>query len=126
MVGEEMVIINLDAKIMYGLNESGAFLWQRIETVSDVDQLSALTKSSDGINPFDEAILQGFFEELEELKLLRRIEPSDVVPSLPVEVGQLEELTPPRILWSEEVRQIAATCAFLPAMNPLCNQVPFS
>ena len=37
-----------------------------------------------------------------------------------------DDLEPPVVVWHEPMRQAAASCAYLPAQNPLCNQAPFS
>ena len=76
-----------------------------------------------GSPPFGTEEIEAFLSELEALGLVQREEPEKRTP---VAIEAPAELEAPRILWQEKVEQIAATCAFLPAQNPLCNQVPVS
>ena len=131
---------------MYGFNASAAFVWQTLETFDDLtDMLRAMGAAGDeaAIGAGD---LEAFLQELSGSGLIEQAEPEVQRPHSPAQrhsaarrpVGRrpadrrtpaLEPPTipePPRIVWQETVEQIAATCAFFPAQNPLCNQVPFS
>ena len=110
---------------MFGLNDTATFLWRAVETVSDSEQLARMISSeedgSQGVS-----VVEEFCRQLESLGLLLIADPEEAVNSKPVEVPRPEELSPPRVLWQEALERIAATCAFMPAQNPLCTQVPFS
>lgn len=123
-VADETIVIDLEAKLMYGLNETAAFVWHSIETLPDLRQLARLIAEGDEVSAADLEVLERFCAELEGLGLLRRAEDHEAGAPRPVEVRRPGDSSPPRILWREEVRRLAATCAFLPGMNPLCNQVP--
>ena len=125
-VAGETILIDLEAKVMYGLNETAAFVWEAIETVPDLRRIARLMSDENGCPPCDVAELERFCAELEELGLLHRAEPGETIAARPVEARPPKDTSPPAILWREEVRRLAATCAFLPGQNPLCNQVPTS
>ena len=121
-VGDETIVLDLETKRMYGLNESAAFLWQTISTMEDFDSmLQAMTRAESP--SFGAEILAAFCDELVELGLMeegRSEQPVSVVIDPPA------DLEPPRILWQETLERVAASCAFLPGQNSLCNQVPVS
>ena len=133
-IADETVLLDLEKKQMYGLNPTAAFIWQTLEATADLDtMLQAL--AAGGVSPeFGRDEIEAFLAELLDRGLAREVvepfespeataEPPADTPS-PRKAN--ETWDPPRILWREEVEQIAGTCAFLPAMNPLCTQVPFS
>lgn len=106
---------------MYGLNESASFVWRTLESMADFDcMLQAMAIESPAFGTED---IASFCDELVALNLLEATEPEERVPAA---IEPLSNLEPPRILWRETLDQVAASCAFLPAQNPLCNQVPFS
>lgn len=120
-IDEEMVLVDLVAKEMIGLNAGGGEVWQLFETPRDeariARQLAAV--SADAVNAADVA---AFVSELATLGLLvTTSEPSEAAAAT---VSPLSNS--PQVLWREEVRQAAGTCAFLPGSSPLCNQAPFS
>ena len=123
-IGDETVLLDLEKKQMYGLNPTAAFIWQTLEASADLDaMLQAL--AAGGTSPgFGRDEIEAFLAELLDLGLARETATQVVPREAPVEPPA--ELEPPRILWREEVEQIAGTCAFLPATNPLCTQAPFS
>ncbi len=122
----ETIVVHLDAKEFFGLNETAADVWQALDGTTDLGVLSARF----GIAPVEVA---AFCAELQELGLVEVVEedeaPSEVSPESekPLSGGsQTEVVDPPRIVWREEIRHVAASCAFLAGANPLCNQVPSS
>ncbi len=128
-IGEETILLDLAEKRMLGLNPTAAFIWQTFETMTDVDAVvHALGAKNQRLDAEDQlsltpAEVETFLEELVELGLVQRAEPTE--PQR-IAIDPPAELKPPRILWQETVEQVAATCAFFPAQNPLCSQVPFS
>ncbi len=132
-IADETVLLDLEKKQMYGLNPTAAFIWQTLEATVDLDQWLRTLAAGDA-PAFGRGELEAFLNELLDLGLAQEVaEPEDrpeaaVEPPVdtPPRRGADETRAPPRILWREEVEQIAGTCAFLPAMNPLCTQVPFA
>lgn len=131
-IADETVVLDLERKRMYGLNPAAACIWQALgRDEGPGDLLRAI--AGEGEPPFGEREITTFLNELVSLELVEE-------QPLPIEggderagsieassnFGPLDELEPPGILWREDVEQIAGTCAFLPAQNPLCTQAPFS
>ncbi len=108
---------------MYGLNPTAAFVWQTLETVRDLDQMLDAAGAGADAPAFGKRELQAFLDELLDLGLAEEEAPGERQDAA-LEPPAVAEA--PRILWREEVEQIAGTCAFLPAMNPLCVQAPFA
>ncbi len=122
----ETIVVHLHAKEFFGLNETAADLWNALDGTADLGVLSARF----GIAPEEVA---AFCAELQELGLVEVVEedeaPAEVSPGSekPLSGGpQNEVVDPPRIVWREEIRQVAASCAFESGANPLCTQVPSS
>ncbi len=120
-IDDEMVLVDLVAKEMLGLNAAGGEVWEHFGIPRDAEQMAqALTASNDALSA---AEVEGFVSQLVSLGLL-------VASAGPSEAGSLPVVSAlpcsPQVLWREEVRQAAGTCAFLPGSSPLCNQAPFS
>lgn len=123
-IDNEWILVDLAAKEMFGLDGAAAALWLAFESPQDTATLlaSVASASQDAVEVEQ---LEAFVQQLVDAHLL-------VAFDKPVPVGDaLEPLdlrlsSPPQILWREEVRQAAGTCAFLPGSGPLCNQAPFS
>ncbi len=120
------IVVHLDAKEFFGLNETAADVWHALDGTADPGVLGARF----GVASGDVA---AFCAELQELGLAEVVEENEAPPEVFPESKkplpsdpQTVAVEPPRILWREEIRQVAASCAFLPAQNPLCTQVPFS
>ncbi len=136
-IADETVLLDLEGKRMYGLNPTAAFVWQTLEAFDGPDAMLRALGASEPA-PLSRAELEAFLRQLEDLGLVtaadgrRPGDPEAGDPEAggpaagPVPVEPPAESEPPRILWQEKVEQIAATCAFLPAQNPLCGQAPFS
>lgn len=134
-IDDEVILVDLAAKDMVGLNLSGGELWRLFEQPRDGQVLArAIAERSDGAL-LDEDVI-AFIADLVDGRLLivasgpvavprggASEEPSGAADE-DVEIPRLRE--PPRLLWREAVRQAAGTCAFLPGSGPLCNQAPFS
>ena len=122
----ETIVVHLQAKEFFGLNETAAGVWNALDGTADVGALSAHL----GVAQEE---LAAFCAELQELGLVEIVEEDEA----PLEVSPKSEqpftggprtkcADPPRIVWREEIQQVAASCAFLPGQNPLCIQVSFS
>jgi len=125
-IAGETIVVHLHAKEFFGLNETAADVWHALDGTADLGVLSARL----GIPPAEAA---AFCAELQGLGLVEAVgedeAPSEVSPESEKPISgdpQTEVVDPPRIVWREEIRQVAASCAFSPGMNPLCTQVPFS
>jgi DNA-binding transcriptional MocR family regulator len=125
-IAEETIVVHLDAKEFFGLNDSAAEIWNALDGTTDPKSLADQLKfNHDGV--------VAFCKELEEQGLVEGIE-GDAAPSAdafesnePPSADRIfEGVDPPRILWREKIQQVAASCAFLAGQNPLCNQVPIS
>lgn len=125
-LGEETVVLDLRSKHFYGLNAMGGFLWHHLQgALDEVDLAGRLEEADHGLS------LEAIHDFLEELRGLDLVEPAGeknpddedkpVTPPLPLG----PEAEPPRILWSEEIRAIGQSCAFVSGQSALCNQTPF-
>ena len=125
-IADETIVLNLASKRIFGLNKSAAFIWQTVDTMDSFD--SVLEAMASGA-PAGESLAFGveeiasFCDELVAFDLLEAADPEETGPR---SIEPPAVLEPPRILWQETLERVAASCAFFPAQNPLCNQVPFS
>ena len=122
-IADETIVLDLAAKRMYGLNPTGGFIWQTLETMPDLADLRRALGAGSGGSRLAAADLDRFLEELLAAGL---IEPGEPEKPAPVAIEPPADAAPPRIAWQETIEQVAMSCAFFPAQNPLCNQVPFS
>lgn len=133
-LADEAVLVDLTGHRMYGLNAAASFLWHALDGRCDA---SALARRMAGGQEVGDDLREKVDEFLAELSRLELTEPLVGSPGergpTAVRVPEVaEQLAPPApveapaILWQEEIRQAAGTCAFLPGQNPLCNQVPQS
>ena len=127
-IAGETVVLDLEAKRMYGLNATAAFLWQILEAMPDAEAMERALVAGGDAEPLGVREIEAFLRELLDLGLVEAGEPEAVASegAAPAALEPPASLEPPEILWQETVEQIAASCAFFPATNPLCNQVPFS
>ncbi len=127
-IAGETVLLDLERKRMYGLNPAAGHIWQALEAADDAADLLRVVLG-EGDSTFGESEVMAFLAELADIGLAeeRSGEAVDTKRQPPATVIEpAEELEPPRILWREDVEQIAGTCAFFPSQNPLCDQAPFS
>ncbi len=110
-IGVETIVVDLEAKEMFGLSPSAGRLWQ------DLDQLGLELSQCDQDR-------RALIEQLVELGLVKPADSSgEVSPQLFEQHSAEEELA---VVWREALEQVAATCAFLPGQSALCNTAPFS
>lgn len=123
-IDDELILVDLAAKEMFGLDEAAALLWRAFEGPQDVAALLAsVVEASHGA--VDAESLERFVQQLVDAHLLVVSEGPAPVADASKPLG-LALSAPPQVLWREAVRQAAGTCAFLPGSGPLCNQAPFS
>lgn len=125
-IAGETIVVQLFSKEFFGLNETGADVWNALDGSVSLGDLADRLR----IAPKD---LAAFCAELAELELIEVVGDGALAPetapamAAPTSSGpQTDAAEPPRIVWREEIRQVAASCAFHPATNPVCNQAPFS
>ncbi len=122
-IAGETILLDLEGKRMYGLNATAAAIWQLLEAVAEVSDLARVLDAGQASHAVGPREIESFLQELLNLALVEAAEPEKVKPTAIEPPANLET---PKILWQETVEQVAASCAFFPATNPLCNQVPFS
>ena len=125
-IGGEMFVVDLKAKMKFGLNAAGGQLWKAVE--GGCEELSGLGRclvadaSDDLLCDSAERATTAFFGELHELGL--------VSLDLPAPRSEVEEppssdsFVPPEVVWREELRSFALSCAFQPATTAACNAAP--
>ena len=126
-IADETVLLDLERKRMYGLNPAAARIWLALEAAENAGELLQMTVG-EAKPSFGEDDVTAFLDQLASLKLIEALprdaaEPVLDAEPLPVES---EDLEPPKVLWQEEVEQIAGTCAMFPSTSPICDQAPFS
>ena len=122
IIADEMVLLDLEGKRMYGLNPAAAYVWRHLDEVND---LSTLLPENGSIG-FGESEIKSFLDQLSDYGLVEH-RALDAVSNRSDRPEVLDEaVDPPEILWQEEVEQIAGTCAMFPSTTPICNQAPFS
>ncbi len=130
-LGDETVLIDLSAKVMYGLNETAGHLWQALDGTTDLAELGRSLAASDRAPEVKPAALEDFCTALANLGLLKEVE----LDADATEVSKVGEAAPwpppgagevPKITWREPIKQVAATCGFLPAQGGPCLPKPMS
>ena len=125
-VGEETLVVDLAGKTLFGLNPLAGWVWQQLDGVRST---AGLASFSADYPELDLRQLETFLQALEAHGLVvAQTSPSseaDADAGTSLEPPP-EASDPPAITWREAIQQAAATCAFLPGQNPLCNAAPFS
>ncbi len=107
-LGDETIVINLEKKMMYGLNAEAGELWEALEAGLD---LNADSRAA------DESVTV-FISDL----LAEGLASGDVPPS----TGPVSSASGPRLLWKEEVQQFAGGCGFQAGQGGICDNAPLS
>jgi len=121
-LGDQLVVLDLTAKEIYGLNPTGGYLWRAFDGKIALDGLIDHVTSRE--SSIDRTAIVDFCDELVGLGLLEASQATSETEFVPGPTP--DDLEPPVVVWHEPMRQAAASCAYLPAQNPLCNQAPFS
>ena len=126
-IADETVLLDLERKRMYGLNPAAARIWLALESAGDTCELLEMTVG-EAEPSFGEEDVATFLDQLVSFGLIedRRQDAGEPAPDaapLPIES---EALKPPKVVWQEDVEQIAGTCAMFPSQSPICDQAPFS
>ena len=120
-LGDEVVVIDLDTSMVYGLDDRGGRVWESIGEGCDVASLAAVlvgeAANGDGLGA-----VERFLAELAEAGLVSgEIGPTGIVgtPAAPGAAG-----ASPRILWRERVQRFGGTCGLRPAQGTPCGGKP--
>ncbi|MEM9556089.1 MAG: PqqD family protein [Acidobacteriota bacterium] len=138
-VDDETILVDLAGHRMLGLDAVGGALWHHLDAPRTLDALiEHVVESTAKGAPKDAVAGHGipgresvgrFLEQLVALGVLEiegRDPSSESVEPTPRSGSPEPDGAGPRILWQEEIAQVAASCAFLPGQNALCNSAPFS
>ena len=101
----ETFVIDLQNKLMYGLNDTGGKVWRALEQ---------------GEDPPAGCAANGFVDEMLELGLLSGEAPQPSGDPQPSD----QDFVPPQVTWREELRSFAFSCGLLSGETPACEQVP--
>jgi len=124
VVAGEMVVVQLDRRMMYCLNGPAASLWQAMDDPVELDRLGEVLEAlATGAEQVGRAV-RAFVGELlhEGLAMI------DGAPAPPGywDGGGATDPSDPRIAWRERMQGPNASCAFQPGQTPLCNQQPYN
>ena len=124
-IEDETIVIDLRRGRMYGLNATAGSVWTRLAGATDGTD-EPVAHHVDGAR---QPRLHTFVKVLLELDLVTRVEGDDGgAPALELGGSSADLDDAPAILREEALEQAGQrpSCAFLPAQNPLCQQVPIS
>lgn len=120
-LGDEVVVIDLDASMVYGLDDRGGRVWESIGDGCDVASLAAVLvgecKNGDGLGA-----VARFLAELAEAGLVSfemALVKDGARPAAPASAQ-----ASPRILWRERVQRFGGTCGLRPAQGTPCGGKP--
>jgi hypothetical protein len=122
----ETIVVHLGAKEFFGLNEPAADVWLALDGTADLEALSSrLGIAEQGVASFcSELLALGLVEIVEEGDASSEGSRTSAKPRF--DGPPTGDVDPPCIVWREEMSQVAASCALIPATNPICNQAPES
>ena len=121
-VGEDTILIHLRRKKMFGLNETGGFLWHLLDGSRSSADLRELTGTKNS-EPHLEDTIQSFLRQLEGLDLVEVAD--EVLGPSPLPPRPKAGSGAPEILWQEELLKTAQSgCLFLPSQGGVCNAAP--
>jgi hypothetical protein len=122
-MGDETVVINLSTRLMIGLNGEAACLWQRLAAPLEAAAVVTEVRNA-GAEPAVCATIEPFIRALVTLGLVEATPvgapPEEAKPSAPPPAPFGE----PRVLWSEALRTVAATCAHIAGQSAACDSFP--
>ncbi len=115
-LGEEVVVIDLAANMVYGLDDNGGRVWEALEEARTPAELAGVV-GSDLPETDAEGAVVSFLSELAALGL--------------VEVGEGEAATQPgsvratpRIVWREPMQRFGGDCGLRPGQGTPCGGKP--
>jgi len=123
-VGGNLVVVQLDRRMMYCLNGPGASLWNALDEPLELDRLGEILASvADGAGRISRAV-RAFVHDLLKEGLIE----FDGSAAPPAAWGDTPPASPedPRIAWREQMNRPSGTCAFQPGQTELCKQQPYN
>ena len=122
---EQTVVVDPEAKRLYGLNASAGAIWHALDGARSADALAELFEGGDEAAE-RRRVVEEFLTGLEREGLVDRA----VASSQEERVGDASEpratWAPPEVSWREEIQTFARACAFHPGQNVVCNVNPRS
>ncbi len=106
-LGQEVVVIDLQSNVMYGLDDAGGCVWESL------GEEGAAPSAPEG------PAVAGFLEELAQLGLVEGA--GRAAPATPV---QSPAAASPRILWREQVQRFGGSCGLRPGQGTPCGGKP--
>ncbi len=120
-IDDETFIIDLNNKVMYGLNATGGDVWSMLEEGHNLNTIiESIGASFDDKSPPQdlEFSIYRFLKQLETFELI------SCDAEFKLEASPAQHETFPSIVWQEELVSIGYSCADKPGQTPTCTQVP--
>ena len=120
-LGDEVVVINLDVSMIYGLDDRGGRLWESIGDGCDVASLAAVlvgeAENGDGLGA-----VTRFLAELAAAGLVSG-GPTLSGPGRTPKAANSSNVSP-RILWREKVQRFGGNCGLRAGQSSTCTARP--
>lgn len=113
-IAGETVLVDLKAKQIFGLNESGGKVWHALPAH---DALSTALPVEEGLPS-----VAAFLGHLRDLGLVVADEGSGSHAPLRATDRESDFPVPPLVVWKDEIRNFAASCLHQPGVSDFCNQ----
>lgn len=120
-LGDQTVVIDLQGRVVYGLNESAGVIWDAVARPGDAAEVAEVFESAEEATRVEQAVAR-FLETLRSLGLVR---PAENVP--PPSSRPDHHTTPfaqPEVLWHEPLTSFAQSCAMYGGSGEPCDSSP--
>jgi len=118
-LGEELVVIDLDANLVYGLDQPGGQVWELLGEGRGLGEIAAAIASEATEGEPLQAV-ERFLAELAAAGLVEGVsEPAAAAP--PADPASVSS---PRILWRERVQRFGGSCGLRPGQGTPCGGKP--
>ncbi|QKK02957.1 MAG: hypothetical protein HND55_10060 [Pseudomonadota bacterium] len=126
-IGDETVVIDLDANWMYGLSPSAGYLLRQMDDCA-LDPQHLLGTPGGTLDHERHSAWTVFIDELIECGLLVAADLGQVRPLDAAQRSALQEwiatASSPQLLWREEIRNFGQSGAFCPGQSAACDANP--
>ena len=119
-IDQEVIIIHLSERKMYGLNEIGGRVWSALAEPSTLEELGAILAEDQSESTSVIEAVERFVNDLAEEGLVT----TDVPLKQNGTEAEIVDFPAPKIEWREEIRQFAGQCHFQAGQSHQCNQHP--